>query len=424
MSVYLLYYLVGFVVRPWELYCVGTSALWDYMGFSASSADVLWTMIVVLVAHASVMAGFVFSNTGRTQVPIMGPFSFVPRRPVTFFVIVSLFMVLGAYASLKSIGTATSTDVEELIAEHVSTDDAGGQRLVDVSGYQTVFVAFIPVTIIVLFATRRLRVAGTSILILFVVYRMFGGSGRSEFVLLLLAVGCILLIDARRHYPPVTLVVAGIVLLALFNLIGSDRMAFRKIAAGQISFTELWDSYSQSRRDAPVTGDMQEFDVLSAVLTIIPERSGYTYGTQYLRLLIWPIPRQLWSDKPVLTSIVNMAEFGHFEYLTLTLYAESYMSIGIAGMIAVLFIISIALNRLYNNMVNLANPTSIVIYFMALMNSPILFRDGAVSFGYQIIVTGIGSFILCRGGGLRTVWIPAKSESRGMGFLIGKRLYT
>jgi hypothetical protein len=380
-------------------------------------------MIVVLVAHASIMAGFVFINIGRTRVPMMQPFSFVPERPIAFYVIVLLFMALGAYSSSKSIGGATSTDVENFIAEHTVTDDAGGQRLVDVSGYQTVFAEFIPVTIIVLFATRRLRVVATGLLLLFVVYRVLGGSGRSEFVLLLLAVGCILLIEARRRYPPVKSVVAGMVLLALFNFIGSDRLAFRKIAAGELSFAELWDNYFQARSDAPVTGDMQEFDVLSSVLAIIPEKSGYTYGTQYLRLLIWPIPRQLWADKPVITSVVNLTEFGRFQYLTLTLYAESYMSIGMVGMIGILFIISIFVNGLYNNTVKYPSSSTILIYFMVLMASPLLFRDGVTSFGYQTIVTGIGALVLCRGGGLRSVRIPSRHEDQEGGVLIGKRFY-
>src|ERR1700730_1766882 len=362
MSFYQVYYFFGFVVRPWELYFTGTSHLWEYVGFIPSSGVVLWSAFVIILAHASMLAGFVLINGECTGVPTIRPFSFVPQRPIVFFVIALLFILLGAYSSTVLFGDASS--LEDLLAVNLLTDDSGGSRNIDISGYQTIFEELIPVTLIVLFATRRMRAAAIALIVAFVIYRLFAGFARAKFVLTLLTIACILLIETRRRYPPAKLLAAGMLLLALFNFVGSDRLALRKIRVGEMTFSESFNNYWQGSGAVPITGDMKEFDTLAAVLSVVPEMTGYTYGTQYLRLLVWPIPRQLWADKPVNTSIVNLLRYGNFLSMTITLYADSYMTLGIAGMIVVLFAISMFMNSLYNNTIKRESPSAILTYFM------------------------------------------------------------
>ena len=407
MSVYQVYYFLGFVERPWEVYFSGTSRLWEYVGFVPPSDAVLWSTIVVVLAHSSMLAGFLFINGARRQVPLTGPFSYVPQRPIIFYVMVGLFLLLGAYSSQLIYGDVTNR--EDILAVQIYLDNAGGSRLGDVSGYQTIFEELLPVGLIVLFSIRRMRVTASLLIVAFVIFRSFVGNGRGEFVRVLLIVGCILLIEARRRYPPVKVVVAGMLVLALFNFLGSDRFMVRKIAAGELTFGETFDNYLESRGGEPITGNMQEFDVLAAVLTVVPERTGYSYGTQYLRLLIWPIPRQWWVDKPVFTTVFDLVDYGHFVYLTITLYADSYMTIGLAGMIIILFLISMCMNSVYNIALGRGSPGSMLAYCMLLLSSPTLFRDGPVSAAYYLISTTTGALILCYAGKLRKVSNPGIS---------------
>jgi oligosaccharide repeat unit polymerase len=398
MTLYILYFFGGFVVRPWELYLEGTSPLWDYIGTTPTSGDVLWAAIVVILAHASMLAGFLLTH-GHVQVPTIRPFSFAPKRPLVFYAVVLTFLLAGAYATKSTF--ADVTDLKDVTSLEQTIDSSGGLRNENVSGYQTIFAELIPVTLLLLFATRRMRTVAVASVAAFVIYRSFAGAERSSFVVTILAVCCILLIEARRRYPPLRLIAAGILVLVLFNIIGSDRMAVRRLFAGEASFSEVLENYWDNRGDAAVTADMQEFDVLVAVLSVVPERAGYTYGTQYLRLLIWPIPRQLWPDKPVYTSIVNLVDYGNFEFLTITLFADSYISLGVPGMIIVLFLISIALNNLYLTAVRGQRPVFLLTYFCVLMYSPIIFRDGPVSAAYFILVATTGGFAMLYFGDVR-----------------------
>ena len=390
IAIYMLYHFVGFVVRPWELYYEGFSLQWDYIGTVPSSGDILWTAIVVVLSHASMLAGFLIVN-GKSQTPLIQPFAFRPDRRLAFLAVTLLALLLGAYGLTKQHGDVLSLD--RVNAAEVSVDSMGGQRLDNVSGYQLMLADFVPVTIIILFATRRLRIVAILLLVAFVAYGSLAGSTRSAFIATLLAVGCIGLIETRRRFPPIKVVAAAIVVLALFNVLGSDRMAIRRIVNGEVTISDIVDNYfnNDTRGGAPIAGDMQEFDVLTAVLKVVPARSGYTYGTQYIRLLVWPIPRQLWADKPVFTSIVNLMNYANFEYLTTTLYADTYITIGIFGLIPMLVLISMLLNYLYAKVISSRQSLWIMIYICTVMYSPIIFRDGPVSAAYFILVASLGA---------------------------------
>ena len=411
MSFYQAYYFVGFVVRPWELYLSKSSGIWSTVGVTIYSDSVIWSAITVIAAHVSMIAGFLIVNRTGKPVSLIRPFSFAPQRPVAFILIVLIVMLLGAYSSALSVGSAMNLDdVREF---EVITDNYGAQRLVGVSGYQLVFAELIPVTLIILFATTKIRAVAIALIAAFVVYRAFGGAGRAIFVLLLLAVGCVSLIESRRRYPSARLLAAGMLLLLLFNFVGSDRLALRRIAAGEMSFGEAWSNYLLDRGEAaPLTADKEEFDVLTAVLTVVPERSGFTYGTQFLRLIIWPIPRQWWPDKPVFTSIVNLADYGHFEYMTITLYGELYLIIGPIGMVIGLCGVSVFLNKLYNSVAINESPTMILVYLMVLLSCPLLFRDGPIAAIYYDIVTILGALTLSHFGKLRNIRASTNHNAR------------
>jgi len=220
-----------------------------------------------------------------------------------------------------------------------------------------------------------------------------------------LAIGVlfITLINGRRRFPSAKVVMATVLLLTLFNFVGVDRLAFRKIIVGDMTVSDFVEAYQEERAGMALTGDMQEYDVLSAILTVFPEKTGYTYGSQYLRLFIWPIPRFIWQDKPIYTSIVNLLDYGDFYWMTYTLYGDSYMTIGIFGMVAILFGISLYLNRLYIGVCNSPTPLRILVYLIHMMYATVIFRDGPVSAAYYIAILSGGAFVLCRSGSLKNV---------------------
>jgi hypothetical protein len=373
--------------------------MWTYIGAHPTGLDLLWGTLLTTVAHLTICAGAIATYPRQDGVLPIRPFSFSIGNPIGFVLIVAILLALGIYGSYTQFGSALGLD--ELTVITTEIDSSGGGRLVGVSGYQTILAEFLPITIITLFATPRTRRIAMLLAGGFVFYRMLVGSGRHEFIILIIAFAFIMLINSGRRYPPLKFTIAGLLLLLIFDNLGSDRFALRKIMAGETSITDVFASYEETRGEAALSSDLQEYDAFSSVISIVPELTGYSFGTQYLRFFIWPIPRFLWPDKPVFTSIVNLGDYGNYFALTTTLYADSYMTLGAVGMIVILFFISAYINWLYKLASERPTPFLILIYIINTIFSLILFRDGPVSFMYFVFSLGTGALLLCKFGNLR-----------------------
>lgn len=399
MGFYQVYFFLGFVFRPWELYLTGESTLWYNIGNTPDGPSLLWTTAVVLLAHFSVLAGFIVTNPRFGPVAALRPINFEVGNPTGFAIVLTVCLVLGCYGSYTLFGTGL--DTTQAVAFAVERDARGALTTTDVSGYQTILAELLTITLIILFAVRRTRRLSVALILAFIAYRSVAGAARNAFVAVALGVIFILLINARRRLPSIRVVVYGLVLLAFFNVVGSDRLALKKVIAGDQTVSELVGNYFTADSKPAVTANMQEFDVLAAILDVVPARSGYSYGTQYLRILVWPIPRQLWPEKPVYTSSIDLNNYGDFRNLSTTMFADNYMTFGVPAEIIICFLISLWLNRLYQRAVDRPTPLRLMFYFCVIIYLPVLFRDGPVQAAYYYISLGLGALILCRGGNLQ-----------------------
>jgi oligosaccharide repeat unit polymerase len=85
-------------------------------------------------------------------------------------------------------------------------------------------------------------------------------------------------------------------------------------------------------------GDNVIFDYLVAIINTVPTTYNYGYGTGLLRFLYFPVPRQLWIDKPENTSRIMTQRYDPLAYLNgasagTSLVGEWYMEFGWAGII-------------------------------------------------------------------------------------------
>ena len=398
MGFYQLYHFLGFVLRPWELYVRGDSPTWDWIGGAPTGGTILWSTLVMICAHGAMIAGFVYTNPQFRPVASIPPINFRVGRPAIFALCILIFLALGAYGSYVSMGNVLQVDNE---VARVEFDAAGGQHLTDVSGYQTMLAEMLTITLMTLFAVRRTRSLSLALIGLYIGYRTLAGAGRSAFVAVLLAISFIWLINQHRRLPTARMVVIAAAVLLTFNILGADRAAMRRVINNETTVSEVVTDYLGSDNQGGITQNMSEFDVLTALLSYVPDETGYTFGTQYLRIFIWPIPRFLWHDKPVFTSSINLLDYANFRVLTYTSYGDSYMTLGIGGMIIILFGISVLLNTTYRKVSLNPTPLRVLMYFIILSYGTILFRDGPVPAAYFYLVLGLGAFILVRLGGLR-----------------------
>ena len=401
MTFYMIYFFLGFVARPLEVWLHGSSQPWDVIGAVPDWLTILWATAVALVAHFALLAGFVLNNREFRPVGLLTPINFKVRNPATFAAMIVLYLAAGVY------GNRSAFSLDNIVVY----DARGALQMTTTSGYQTVVQELLPVALITLFAIKRTRILSIVLTAIYVIYRMSVGSGRSAFVALLICLGLMWLINARLRLPTPRVLIGGVALLLVFNIIGANRNAIGDVLSGEKTISEVYADYTdESQYDRTITQNMAEYDVFTSLLTHIPSDSGYSYGTQYIRVLVWPIPRFWWKDKPIFTTNVDVLDYGRYTNFTYTLFFDAYESLGLVSLVIVLLGVSLYLNWLYRSLC--ARPTALksLIYLIHISYSSLLFRDGIGSVSYFYISLSIGAFLITRISGLT---IDPRAASRG-----------
>ena len=127
--------------------------------------------------------------------------------------------------------------------------------------------------------------------------------------------------------------------------------------------------------------DFSFLDMYASILTLVDQSGGYFYGSTYLTLLLAPIPRQFWIEKPSLmqwmldisTPARNLKELGAIA----TLYGESYANFGYLGIVIIPFLFAKYSTRWYYKVINTAPQSANLfayLYFSAILIQ--IYRDG------------------------------------------------
>ena len=121
----------------------------------------------------------------------------------------------------------------------------------------------------------------------------------------------------------------ALLLLLTFDVLGTDRLAVRDLIQGTTTVEAVLENYGQKRGPSLLTGDFAELDAAVATLRAVHDTGTYNWGAQYLRLLIWPIPRQIWPNKPVNTDLVDFPGYSRiFNIITRTIVGDTYSNFG------------------------------------------------------------------------------------------------
>lgn len=127
--------------------------------------------------------------------------------------------------------------------------------------------------------------------------------------------------------------------------------------------------------------DFSFLDMYASILTLVDQSGGYFYGSTYFTLLLAPIPRQLWMEKPSLmqwmldisTPSRNLKELGAIA----TIYGESYANFGYVGVVIIPFLFAKYAARWYYKVIS-TDPQSVnlfaYLYFSAILIQ--IYRDG------------------------------------------------
>ncbi|MGK8205861.1 O-antigen polymerase [Burkholderia cenocepacia] len=407
---YLIYHFLGYVIRPINIYLIGKSLLWNRIGLTPSDGT-LW--LTCLNINCALVAGVILPalveprNLRELKIP---PTRLIIPNKVRFFAVLIILVALGLYSTYVAYGTA---GVDSVQAFEVQVDANGGQRLVGVSGYALAFAEFIPAALLILilaYGVSPPMVAGIGS---FVLLRIMIGAQRLSFVIVVLSALTIGLMRRGRRSFQLKTIVIGVVAILIFDVVGSDRLAARKFLTGDTSISEIVDHYQKSRAVGAGTSDFQEFDVSSAIYELVPERTGFNWGTQYLRLLVWPIPRAIWSDKPTTTQRINLSKYGNFFALTWSLHADLYSIFGFPSLVGGMFLVGLLLYRFHHLVTHTDSPKLFASYWIFNGYISTLFRDGGVPMAYFFGFSFIAIYLLVKAGKIRMVRIRAPAAHAG-----------
>ncbi|HKS42547.1 MAG TPA: hypothetical protein VJX74_18180, partial [Blastocatellia bacterium] len=153
----------------------------------------------------------------------------------------------------------------------------------------------------------------------------------------------------KMRWPPVYVMGAVLALgLVFFPMKEIGKMAQQGETVAQIIDNSKESISSALVAEAP---DQTFLDLFACALTLVDENGKFYHGSTYLNLIILPVPRQWWPDKPTLGDYVNdisrpwrpMFEMG----MIVTFLGESYANFGFLGIILVPYLVAYWLARIY-----------------------------------------------------------------------------
>ncbi len=206
-------------------------------------------------------------------------------------------------------------------------------------GYLRIGADFVAVAAIIYFAdfmrrhsfsARRkvfqLCLFGLAVLVPFV------ASARGEILFLFFSL-LLVMHYARKRVSMTQVVAFTVIAFLLLGVMGElRRQAYSRINHGfSDSQFVLADAFHTLAYNAHFIG----VGKTAVVVTQIPERASFMYGSSYLSFLIAPIPRTLWPDKPVVRIGrfvgVELYQRESFSGVPPGLYGEAYLNFGWLG---------------------------------------------------------------------------------------------
>jgi oligosaccharide repeat unit polymerase len=400
-SIYLIYHFLGYVVRPLSVWQSGWSFIWFRIGFQPSALQITDITILSNLSLAFCCLGFTYGHRAKV-IQLLRPTRLIINRPFHFYSVAIILALLGLYSSYRGYSGGGLDSVNGFDAQ---VDAAGGQRLQDISGYTLALAESLPVLcIVLLLSNAKLAISGSAVGA-FILLRLYIGAQRLSFIVVLAVAVFNNLIASGRRFPRLGLIVLVSTGAIAFDVIGNDRYALRRVAFGESTLQQVVDNYILDKTaNKKESMDVVEYETASATMHIVDNLSGYSYGSQYLRAVIWPIPRQLWPEKPVFTSTVNLNAYGYnFWALTHTLYADLYMVFGYPWVAIGMFFWGWLMAIVYKRAFSTQSPMMYVFFWIFLVYMKTVLRDGEVTFVFFWGFSSLFAFVLIKAGRITIV---------------------
>lgn len=373
-SVYLLFHMIVFCIRPTFVKYADFDFVWNYMGLTPTDELLRLTLWVSSIAMILFIISFSLATNAKGATDMPEGFRVTPEMRRAFIYTAIIFVPIGFYSIFGA----------EMKGERVG----GVYIMTGTSGYlNEAQQVLIPISIlsIVLFKWKWWSFLP---FLAFVYFRATQGWARWTIVLPFLAIVMFYCWNNRRNFPPIGWLIPVPFLFLLFNQLSHSRMYFKHLMSessyGETIIQEV-DSVTDKQfafRNQWDTLDFANYDYLAYILDKVPrETHTYTYGVQHLQLFTEPIPRKLWKNKPIGAPIqfFDLNDYGDFNGLTVSIVGDGWMTGGWTGVIINMCLGGFGLGCFYNWFIrNQHNIFKVTIFIIS--NSVLLqmFRDGGI----------------------------------------------
>jgi oligosaccharide repeat unit polymerase len=166
---------------------------------------------------------------------------------------------------------------------------------------------------------------------------LVGGGQRAMLFVPAIAAGFLWVKTSKRDiYRRLIVVIGAIVLILLGGIIGIARGAANS------------RSYTMSNvLSAPFGSGNNLFLPVAGLAMVVPHETSYLYGSSYLQVLLFPIPRGLWHSKPTadistVMDVIDSTKSG----LAFPEFGEMYANFGLPGVVVGSMLLGIAVELL------------------------------------------------------------------------------
>ncbi len=182
------------------------------------------------------------------------------------------------------------------------------------------------------------------------IWLSFKQSARLMFLFILIAVFALLLFAVKR-VRVVSVALLGLAFVWFFILYGNARYSviFENNPLGEALRQSAPRSGADIYNRLFISGDLDAFENGTLVLNMIPSKADYYWGKTFATLLVMPIPRAWWPDKPVASVNYLLAEYYGFysDNFAISLPAETYANFSWPGIVIVFLIYGMISAALY-----------------------------------------------------------------------------
>lgn len=375
LTYYLAFHALVFVIRPIFAWYYDFRQMYDAIGFHPNVLE----KSTVLICTNLALVGFAISciAVGRAPLSFRTPPGEDDRRTAllrAYWPLAVVFFALGAWATFYLFSIADDW------SEHRILDSkTGGSALVGVNGYFISLTALLPPTVAIIAYLGRFR---TWTLLPFIIYAFvkLGTGGRGSVVAAAVILALLYLFEKRRRWPGFVIVAVLIPGMLIFDAIGTDRGAAIR---GMLGY-EVEKTYIRERTDEkPLeTMDLANMEFFEYIVWTVPKRTGtFEYFVHNLQIFTEPIPRALWSGKPVGPPIrmFNLYRYGTPLGATSSVPGQGWMSMGYVGVLVWSALFGLLYGYGYRVFSRSSGGSVAVIAYMVFAATSITaFRDGEI----------------------------------------------